>query len=62
MLRFLFSFCGTEADAAQVDHKDEEMIMGAFGMVRNPANKSGPLGDNLNLAQAAFTVVPYRVV
>ena len=49
MLRFLFSFCGTSGNAAQVEPKDDELI-NAFDMVREFANKSGtPLKNNLDL-------------
>ena len=50
MLRFLFSFCGTRGDAAQVEPKDKELI-GAFEMVRKLANEPNTLlGNNLDLA------------
>ena len=50
MLRFLFSFCGTGGDAAQVEPKDNELI-DAFEMVRELANKPNtPLRNNLDLA------------
>ena len=49
MLRFLFSFCDTGGDAAQVESKDDE-LMHAFGMVRKLANEQNtPLRDNLDL-------------
>ena len=50
MLRFLFSFCDTRGDAAQVEPKDQELTA-AFGMARNLANNpNSPLRQNLNLA------------
>ena len=38
MLRFLFSFCGTRADAVQVDPKDGDLIT-AFEVVQRLANE-----------------------
>jgi len=50
MLRFLFSFCNTRGDAAQVEPKDDELLV-AFGMARELANEPNtPLRKNLNLA------------
>jgi len=50
MLRFLFSFCDTSGDAAQVDPKDDES-MAAFDMARELANEQNtPLRKNLNHA------------
>ena len=50
MLRFLFSFCNTGGDAAQVEPKDNELI-NAFEMVREFANEPNtPLRNNLDLA------------
>lgn len=50
MLHFLFSFCDTGGDAAEVRPKDEE-LMAAFKVARNLANEQAtPLRNNLNLA------------
>ena len=49
MLRFLFSFCNTEGDAARVEPKVEELAA-AFEMARDLANKQNtPLRKNLDL-------------
>ena len=49
MLHFLFSFCSTGGDAAQVQPKNDE-LMHAFKMVRELANEPNtPLHDNLDL-------------
>ena len=48
MLRFLFSFCETGGDVAQVEPKDEELTA-AFTKVQELANKqNNPLRINLN--------------
>ena len=50
MLRFLFSFCNTSGDAAQVEPRDDELI-NAFEMAREFANEPNtPLRNNLDLA------------
>ena len=50
MLRFLFSFCGTEVDATEVEPKDRE-ILAAFEEVQSLANgQNTPLRENLYLA------------
>ena len=49
MLRFLFSFCETGGDAAQVEPKNEE-LMAAFAKVQELANEPNtPLRTNLDL-------------
>jgi len=61
MLRFLFSFCNTAGNAAQVEPKDDELIK-AFEMVREFANESKtPLRENLDLAYVASTTTLSRV-
>ena len=50
MLRFLFSFCGAEADATEVEPRDRD-ILAAFEEVRSLANRRNtPLRENLGLA------------
>jgi len=50
MLRFLFSFCDTTGDAAQVDPKDDDLMV-AFETARQLANEPNtPLRKNLKLA------------
>ena len=49
VLHFLFSFCNTGGDAAQVEPNDRK-LMAAFEKVQGLANKSDtPLRTNLNL-------------
>jgi hypothetical protein len=48
MLRFLFSFCNTGGDAAQVEPKDDELVR-AFKVVEELAEESDTLlRKNLN--------------
>jgi penicillin V acylase-like amidase (Ntn superfamily) len=50
MLRFLFSFCDAEGDAAEIEPKDEELMV-AFEKARELANEPNtPLRKNLSLA------------
>ena len=50
MLRFLFSFCSTGGDAAEVAPKDEGLML-AFKMVQGLANEPNtPLGKHLHSA------------
>ena len=62
MLRFLFSFCETGGDAAQVEPKNEE-LMAAFAKLQELANKPNtPLRINLNSVYVASTTILSRVV
>jgi hypothetical protein len=50
MLSFLFSFCNTGGDAAQVEPKNDQLTA-AFEMVKGLANKSDTsLRNNINSA------------
>ena len=61
MLHFLFSFCDTGGDAAEVRPNDEE-LMAAFKVARNLANEQAtPLRNNLNLAYVGLATVRSRV-
>jgi len=50
MLRFLFSFCASESDAAEVKPEDDK-LMGAFEMVQKLASEQNtPLKSYINEA------------
>ena len=62
MLRFLFSFCETGGDAAQVEPKNEELAA-AFAKIQELADKQNtPLRINLNSVYVTSTTILSRVV